>query len=85
MQPMTGFERIRNILHRQPVDRIGVFEHFWNDTYRTWQEKGFIRAGESYEDHFGYDLELFWPFNLTADIDFIPQTVGVGKNTLSRC
>ena len=42
MQPMTGQERIYNILNRQPVDRIGVFEHFWNDTYRIWQEKGIL-------------------------------------------
>ncbi len=82
MQPLTGFERIQNILRRQPVDRIGVFEHFWNDTYRTWQEKGFIKPGESYEDHFGYDLELFWPFNLVADIDFIPQTIEETAETI---
>jgi uroporphyrinogen decarboxylase len=82
MQPLTGFERISNILQRQPVDRIGVFEHFWNDTYRTWQEKGFIKPGESYEDHFGYDLELFWPFNLTADLDFEPQTIEETEETI---
>jgi len=28
MQEMTGIERIGNILRRQPVDRIGLFEHF---------------------------------------------------------
>ena len=46
MQPMTGKERITNILKRQPVDRIGVFEHFWNDTTRIWTENGWIDPDE---------------------------------------
>jgi len=39
MEKMTGRERIGNILRRQPVDRIGVFEHFWGDTHREWAKK----------------------------------------------
>lgn len=34
MNKMTGRERIGNILQRKPVDRIGVYEHFWSDTQR---------------------------------------------------
>ena len=63
MQELTGRERIANILKRQPVDRIGIFEHYWSDTQRIWEEKGWVKPGESLEDHFGYDLELLWPFN----------------------
>lgn len=82
MDQLTGVERIANILKRKPVDRIGVFEHFWNDTHRAWQEGGFIQPGESFEDHFGYDLQLFWPFNLVADLDFTPQTVEETEETI---
>ncbi|MCX7683475.1 MAG: hypothetical protein N2508_16155 [Anaerolineae bacterium] len=82
MGQLTGVERIANILKRKPVDRIGVFEHFWNDTYRAWQEGGFIKPGESFEDHFGYDLQLFWPFNLVADLDFVPQTIEETEETI---
>jgi uroporphyrinogen decarboxylase len=82
MQPMTGLERIHNILKRQPVDRIGIFEHFWNDTYRIWQEEGFIKPDETYEDHFNFDLQLLWPFNLVADLDFIPLTVEETEETI---
>ena len=82
MQPLTGLERITNILQRKPVDRIGVFEHFWNDTYKKWQDDGFIRPGELYEDHFNYDLQLFWPFNLVADLDFVPQTIEETEETI---
>ena len=31
MAGLTGIERIGNILGRKPVDRIGLFEHFWGD------------------------------------------------------
>lgn len=72
---MTGKERITRILARQPVDRIGLFEHFWDDTQRSWAEQGHLRADENLSDHFGYDLELCWPLTMTADLDFVPQVV----------
>jgi uroporphyrinogen decarboxylase len=82
MQEMTGIERISNILKRQPVDRIGVFEHFWNDTYRVWRENGWIEPMESMEDCFGFDLQLFWAFNLVADLDFTPQVIEETEETI---
>ena len=72
---MTGKERIASILAHRPVDRIGVFEHFWDDTQRAWAEQGHLGTNENLSDHFGYDLELVWPFSLVADIDFTPQVV----------
>jgi len=82
MQPLTSHERIANILKRQPVDRIGVFEHFWSDTQRIWTEQSHLQPGESLEDHFGYDLQLFWAFNLIADLDFVPQTIEETSETI---
>ena len=64
---MTGKERIQRILKHQPVDRIGLYEHFWNDTYKAWEQAGHLKNGESYEDHFGFDVQEFWAFNLVAD------------------
>ncbi len=72
---LTGRERIACILARKPVDRIGAFEHFWNDTQKSWAAEGHIRADENLSDHFGYDLELSWPFTMTADLDFVPQII----------
>ncbi len=46
MQPMTGVERILNITRRQPVDRIGLYEHFWSDTRRAWLEQGPLEEDE---------------------------------------
>lgn len=63
------------ILKRQEVDRIGVYEHFWGDTYKAWLEQGHVREGESFDDHFGYDMSCAWVLNLTADLDFVPQVL----------
>ena len=50
---MTGKERISNILKRKPVDRIGLFEHFWGDTQKVWAEQGHIKEKEDLATHFG--------------------------------
>jgi uroporphyrinogen decarboxylase len=72
---MTGKERITRILAHQPVDRIGLFEHFWDDTQKAWSAQGHLRADENLSDHFGWDLELAWPLDMTADLDFVPQVI----------
>ncbi|MBM7582026.1 uroporphyrinogen decarboxylase [Caldicoprobacter guelmensis] len=82
METMTGVERIHNILKRKPVDRIGVFEHFWGDTLKKWQEEGHIGPDENLIDHFGFDMELCWPFNLVADLDFVPEVVEETEETI---
>ncbi len=82
MNPLTGKERIANILKRKPVDRIGVFEHFWNDTHRVWRENGWIGEDESFEDHFNYDMQILWAFNTVADLDFIPTTIEETEETI---
>lgn len=79
---MTGKERILNILNHKPVDRIGVFEHFWEDTHKAYEEEGKIKKGESFEDHFNLDMQECWAFNLTADLDFEPVTVEETEETI---
>ena len=80
---MNGRERITRILKHQPVDRIGLFEHFWNDTCIAWREQGHLSEDESYEDHFGYDMQICNPFNFIADLSFKPQIVGETDDTLT--
>lgn len=82
MQPLTSIERITNILKRQPVDRIGVFEHFWGDTQKIWSEKDWIRPDETLEDHFNFDLQLHWAFNTVADMDFVPEVIEETEETI---
>lgn len=84
MQEMTGIERIGNILKRQPVDRIGVFEHFWDDTQSIWREKGWIPADVTMEDAFGLDMRLHWAFNMVADLDFVPEIIEETEETVLK-
>lgn len=79
---MTGKERISRILKRQPVDRIGLFEDFWGDTRKKWVAEGHIGPDESLEDHFGYDIQLLWPFNLTAHLDHELETIEETEDTI---
>jgi uroporphyrinogen decarboxylase len=79
---LTSVERIQRILRREPVDRIGLFEHFWGDTQKKWSDQGHISADESLEDHFGFDLQLCWAFNTTARLDFEPEVVEETEETM---
>jgi uroporphyrinogen decarboxylase len=72
---MNGKERIANILQRKSVDRIGLYEHFWNNADTKWRAQGHIQEGESIADHFGFDLATCWCFNLVADLDFTPVVI----------
>jgi uroporphyrinogen decarboxylase len=82
---MTGKERIGNILKRKPVDRIGLYEHFWGDTQKKWSKDGFIGENENLNDHFHFDMETFWPFDFTADIYMKPAVIEeTGETILTR-
>jgi len=82
MAELTGVERIGGILKRQPVDRIGLFEHFWGDTLEKWQAEGHIRESEDLATHFGFDMSTCWAFNLVADLDFEPEVLEETDETI---
>ena len=77
---MNGRERTSRILKRQPVDRIGFHEHFWNDTAKAWKKP---MNGQSFEDHFGLDLQECWALNLVANLDFQPQILNETEETIT--
>jgi uroporphyrinogen decarboxylase len=81
---MTGIERMSNILKRKPVDRIGLYEHFWSDTQREWAKKGKVKEHENLSDHFGFDMEASWAFNTVADLDFVPEVVEETEETILK-
>lgn len=82
MTELTGVERIGNILKRKPVDRIGLFEHFWGDTLQVWQQQGHIAAAEDLALHFGFDLTTCWCFSTVAQLDFVPETLEETEETI---
>jgi len=71
---MDSKERISKILLRKPVDRIGLFEEFWTDTYKAWKE-GFGSESEVILPGLKLDMEKGWPFDFTADVSFKPQVL----------
>lgn len=82
MQPLTSRERIARILARQPVDRIGLFEHFWGRTQEKWIKEGHLKPGEDVADHFGFDLAMCWNLNFVADLDFQAVTIEETDETI---
>ncbi len=70
MNEMTGKERISNILRGKPVDRIGLYEHFWGDTLAEWQQAGHISQNQDLGDHFNFDLNNCWCLNTMVDPNF---------------
>jgi uroporphyrinogen decarboxylase len=67
---MTSVERISRIVRRAPADRIGVFEHFWDDTLRQWRGEKKLSPRAVPENHFGLDMRTAWVFNYVADLAF---------------
>ena len=75
---LTSKERIRRIIDRQPVDRIGLFEVFWREARARWSEEGHFAKPEMAADHFGLDLRrtggevtpIPWtPINMMGNLD----------------
>lgn len=79
---MTGKERMTRILNHQPVDRMPLYEHTWNETQKDWISKGYIKKEESFADHFNFDMQACWAFDFTADLDFIPQVIEETDETI---
>ena len=78
---MTGKERIKRILNHERADRIGFHETFWWETVKKYRDEGHLKADERHEDHFNYDLDECWTFNMTADLDFKPKILREDKDT----
>lgn len=80
---MTGKERMTRILKHQPVDRIGLYEHFWTDTYGEWVATGHIKPEERFDVHFGFDMTACWAFNMVLDLDFQPEVIAETEDTIT--
>jgi uroporphyrinogen decarboxylase len=53
---MTSKERVARILKHQPVDRVGLFEVFWQETAQKWSDEGRFGEPAGVSDHFGLDV-----------------------------
>ena len=77
-------ERISLILKRKPVNRIGLYEHFWGDTQARWTREGHLKEGEELSSHFNFDIEEHWTFNGFADLDFVPIRLSEDSDTYTE-
>ncbi|MCL2518002.1 MAG: hypothetical protein FWF15_05510 [Oscillospiraceae bacterium] len=78
---MTSKERISRILRHQPVDRIGIYEHFWGDTYIEWVENQ--GCPSDFAGEFGFDIVECFPLNLCARPFFKPEVVTEDEDTVT--
>lgn len=60
---MTSKERITQlIVHKQPADRVGLYEHYWPETRRDyWVNQGYPKADPLPSTYFNYDILEMWP------------------------
>ena len=81
---LTSKERFDRILKHQPVDRVGLFEVFWQETAQKWSAEGHFAQPEMVSDHFGLDVRRtggeitpgdYHIINLVADIDAGEQVI----------
>ncbi|MEG1550587.1 MAG: hypothetical protein RR395_09210, partial [Ruthenibacterium sp.] len=81
---MTGKQRMTNMLKHQPLDRIPVYEHFWNDTQKAWAQSGKIGPDENMSRHFDFDMDECWAFKMVLDLDFVPETISETEDTITQ-
>jgi uroporphyrinogen decarboxylase len=83
---MTGKERMTRILKHQAVDHIGLYEHFWDDTDKSWKAAGKFPEGVSYASHFNFDMDeagsLLYE-NMVADLDFKKKVIAEDEDTIT--
>lgn len=79
---MNGKERINRVLRHEPVDRMPIYEHFWDDTKDMWVKQGHIQPHERLEDHFGFDMQMDWTFDMMAKLDFEPEVLEETEDTI---
>ena len=69
MQPMTSFERVKNVLDLQPVDQCPVKLSPWTETIKLWTEQGHLKPDEDIVAHFDQDLRCGGWLKCVANLD----------------
>lgn len=80
---ISGRERIRRTLAREPVDRYPLYEHFWPETVHKWRQQGLIPAEGDIYDHFNYDLRLAGWLNGIANLDYERVVIREDEDTIT--
>ena len=83
MSELTGRERTELLLNHKKPDRIGLYERFWGDTHKSWQDSGKISESTDFAAHFGYDICDAWGFSFEADLDYTPEIIAEDDDTIT--
>jgi uroporphyrinogen decarboxylase len=83
MAELTGKERTALLFSHKKPDRIGLYEHFWGDTYKGWREKDWIKEGTDFSLHFNYDMCEAWVFNFAGDMNYKSEVVAEDEDTIT--
>jgi len=52
---MNQKERVEILLNKDIPDRMGIFEHFWEETLKNWASEDYPE-GIAPEEYFDYDI-----------------------------
>ena len=83
MAELTGRERAELLFNHRKPDRIGLLEHFWGDTYKSWREKGKIAEGTDFTLHFNFDISMAGWFNFAGNMDYKSEVVSEDEDTIT--
>jgi uroporphyrinogen decarboxylase len=56
---MNSRERVRRIINREPVDRIAIFDSFWDSVRSDFHDQG-VPEENTLEEYFDFDIGMFW-------------------------
>jgi uroporphyrinogen decarboxylase len=56
---MDSRELVRRIINREPVDRVAIFDSFWNEVREDFVSEG-IPDGITLEEYFEFDIGMVW-------------------------
>ena len=83
MAELTGYERTKLLFEHKKPDRIGLYEHFWGDTQKDWQQKGKITEGTDFIKHFNFDIATSGWFNFAGNLDAPYEVVAEDEDTVT--
>lgn len=82
MGTMTPFERVKNVLDRQPVDELPYHESIWGETWKRWTEEGHVQEHEDAGTHFGFSIRGGGWLNSVANLDFETEVLEETEETI---
>jgi uroporphyrinogen decarboxylase len=83
MNPLTKKQRIANLLAHQPVDQIGRYEHFWDDTKREWTAQGLVKDDDALSALFNLEIREAGWVNPVAHLEMPAETVAEDAETIT--